>query len=375
VGAPYTLARAHALNGNSAEAIAILDHLAERGVILDLAKDASLASLRGAAGFERVIQKMATLEAPVGTSRVAFTLPDKTLITEGVAHDAKTGAFFVSSVRQRKIVRIGRDGVAKDFCASGQGGLYAVTALALDAERRLLFASSQAFPQMEGYQKEERDRSFVAVFDVDTGKLLRKIAPPASAADGQLSDLALRPNGDLAVADPNSGRVYLLTRGASELRVVVEKGPLGSAQGMAWTAVGSALFVADYVQGIAKVDVGTGNVVLLDAPADAVLTGIDGLAWADGSLVAIQNGVRPHRVARLRLDASLQRIEEVALLERGHPSFDEPTLGTRVGDLFYYVANSQYDGVREDGSLVVEKLKPPVILSLRLPWIVSPPKH
>ena len=171
-----------------------------------------------------------------------------------------------------------------------------------------------------------------------------------------------------------TGRVYLLPRGGSELRVLVDKGPLGSAQGMAWTPDGQSLFVADYTQGIAKVAAATGAVSLLDAPADAVLTGIDGLVWADGNLVGIQNGVRPHRVVRLRLDAALERIEEVSTLERANSHFNEPTLGIRVDDIFYYIANSQYEYVREDGTLALDKLQPPVILSTRLPWIVSPPK-
>ena len=49
--------------------------------------------------------------------------------------------------------------------------------------------------------------------------------------------------------------------------------------------------------------------------------------------------------------------------------------GVRIREFFYYVANNQYDNVRDDGSLVTEKLRPPVILSLRLPWVVSPPKR
>jgi hypothetical protein len=62
-------------------------------------------------------------------------------------------------------------------------------------------------------------------------------------------------------------------------------------------------------------------------------------------------------------------------LERAHPHYDEPTLGVRVGDFLYYIANSQYDHVRDDGSLVLEKLKPPVVLKLPLPWVVTAPKR
>ncbi len=129
------------------------------------------------------------------------------------------------------------------------------------------------------------------------------------------------------------------------------------------------MFVADYTQGIAKVHRSNGTVRLLDAPKDALVTGIDGLVWADGSLVGIQNGLRPHCVARYRLDSSFERVEEVTVLEKGHPSFDEPTLGVRVGADLYYNANSQYRFVDDDGTLDLARLQLPTILRAPLPWI------
>jgi hypothetical protein len=105
---------------------------------------------------------------------------------------------------------------------------------------------------------------------------------------------------------------------------------------------------------------------LLPVPADAAVTGIDGLVRHGGQLIGIENGVRPHRVVRLLLDATGQRVTAVETLERHHPDFDEPTLATVVDGILYYVANSQYARVRDDGSLEAEKLRAPVILRLRL---------
>jgi hypothetical protein len=69
--------------------------------------------------------------------------------------------------------------------------------------------------------------------------------------------------------------------------------------------------------------------------------GIDGLVLHGSDLIAVQNGFRPHRVVRLRLDIARERITAVEILERNHPEFDEPTLGVVVDGAFYYVANSQ----------------------------------
>jgi hypothetical protein len=67
-------------------------------------------------------------------------------------------------------------------------------------------------------------------------------------------------------------------------------------------------------------------------------------------------------------------VEEVTVLERGHTSFDEPTLGVRVGADLYYVANSQYRFVGEDGTLDLDRLQLPVILRAPLPWVIPRPR-
>jgi sugar lactone lactonase YvrE len=309
---------------------------------------------------------MAALRTPVGQSTVAFTLSEKDLITEGVAHDPKTGAFFVSSVHRRKIVRVAKDGTVSDFVAEGRDGLFAAVALAVDPARNVLWVSTAAEPAMAGYRTEDAERSFVFEYDLASGKLLRKIGLPPAARDGLLSDLAVSPSGALYVSDPKTGRLYVLDPGQSDLRVLVEPGPLASPQGLAFGAGERWLFVADYVLGLVRVDPGDGSVALLDAPADSFLTGIDGLVWSEGALVGIQNGVEPHRVLRARLSEDASRITEVTTLERANPHFDEPTLGVVVDGGFYYVANSQYGAVKPDGTLDGAKLKEPVVLRLSL---------
>jgi sugar lactone lactonase YvrE len=362
----YNLACAHALTGGKEEAVRTLDRLATMGAIMDAAADPDFASIKDAPEFQAVLRKMAALETPVGQSVVAFTLPEKDLITEGVAYDPRTGAFFVSSVHRRKIVRVAKDGTVSDFVAEGGDGLFAAVALAVDQARNVLWVSTAAEPAMAGYRTADAEHSFVFEYDLASGKLLRRIGLPPAARDGLLSDLTVRPGGALYVSDPKSGRLYVLDPGQSDLRVLVGPGPLASPQGLAFDPAGRWLFVADYVQGILRVDPRDGSVALLEAPADSLLTGVDGLVYDEGSLVGIQNGVEPHRVLRARLSEDAARIIEVATLERANPHFDEPTLGVVAGGEFFYVANSQYGAVKADGTLDAEKLREPVILKMSL---------
>jgi sugar lactone lactonase YvrE len=364
VRAQYNLACAHALIGEPAAAVRILERVAAQEVSFDLAGDDDLVSLREREDFAEVQRRMDALAVPVGQAQPAFSLAQKDLIPEGVAYDPKTGAFFVSSVRHRKIVRVGADGAATDFVAEGRDGLFSVLGLAADPERRALWAASQATPQMAGLRQEDAGRSFLAELDLDTGHLRRTVPAPEG---GHLADISVGADGTVFASDPDSGRVYVLDRDAKALRALVEKGPLRSAQAIAIGEDGRTLYVADYGRGVALVQVADGSVTWLTAPADTALTGIDGLVRAGNWLVGIQNGLTPHRVIGLRMDAAGRAVTESRTLLRGHRAFDEPTLGVAVGADFYFVANSQYGHFRRDGSLDETGLAGPVVLRMPLP--------
>lgn len=97
------------------------------------------------------------------------------------------------------------------------------------------------------------------------------------------------------------------------------------------------------------------------------MLGIDGLYFYRGGLVAVQNGVNPQRVVRLFLSKDLSRVERFETIAANDPAFDEPTLGVLVQNHFYFIANSQWGALDEQGGIApAEKLKEPVILKLRL---------
>ncbi len=102
--------------------------------------------------------------------------------------------------------------------------------------------------------------------------------------------------------------------------------------------------------------------------ADSVLAlGIDGLYFHQGSLIGIQNGVTPHRVARFTLSPAGDRLLRAEVLERAHPRYAEPTLGVLVDGDLYYVANAQWERFGEDGRIEQpDSLERPVVLRLRL---------
>src|SRR5512143_2415184 len=74
-------------------------------------------------------------------------LPDSTLLVEDVAWDARTATWYISSVHQRRILAIGRDGQIRDFVPAGGDGLWAAFAMAIDTARNLLWVTTAATPE------------------------------------------------------------------------------------------------------------------------------------------------------------------------------------------------------------------------------------
>jgi sugar lactone lactonase YvrE len=362
--ARYNLACGYALTGAPAEALQTLEGIAAREVAMDLASDDDLASLRALPAFKALQDRMKSFATPVGEAAVAFTLPEKDLLTEGVAHDPKTGASFVTSVRHRKIVRRAADGSVKDFTTEAQDGLLSAVAPAVDATRRALWVSTAASVRMAGFRKEDEGRSFLVEYDLDTGRFRRTVPPPAGA---RVSDIAVLAAGDVVAADPFAGGVYVLDAKAGTWRTLVAPGSIRSPQGLAPAADGKSVYVADYARSVARVALADGALAWLETPSDLATTGVDGLALAGGWLIAIQNGLEPQRVVGWRLDPAGNRVVSWRTLVRGHAAFDEPTLGAVAGPDFLFVANSQYRHFRDDGTVDAAALAAPVVLRTALP--------
>jgi len=341
----YNLACGQALTGRRAEALRSLDALAGRRVRFDLDAEKNFASIRGSAGFRKAAERMAKLTAMrFSESSVAFRVPEKGLVPEGIAFDSKTGSFFVGSIRKRKIVRVLADGGPSEFVASGQDGLRGALGMRVDAARRRLWVCTRAMPHMEGYAKEHAPDSSLFAFDADSGKLVREYPlppnPEASQEPSACDDLTLGPDGSVFVNDTDHTRVYVLPPDATNLEVLVDTPELGRTQGLAVSDDGRTLYVSNYRR-VMAVNLASRRVRAVPAPADFPLNGIDGLAYYRGSLLAVQNGIEPHRVVRLTLSRDESRITAGRILEMNNPLFDEPTLGIVANDAFHYVADSQ----------------------------------
>jgi hypothetical protein len=125
--------------------------------------------------------------------------------------------------------------------------------------------------------------------------------------------------------------------------------------------------VADYSHGIESVDLASGTVRALGAPAETTVLGIDGLVREDRThLIGVQNGIAPARIVRLTLSKDGSAITGLGPIDRYLPEASEPTQGVIVGRSYVYLANSPWSNYGDDGMPVPQAAWPAPLL-LRLP--------
>jgi sugar lactone lactonase YvrE len=337
----YNRAAADAHLGNASAALAGLDALCKMGLVFDLASDTDFESLRGMQQYDAALRCMTRNAQPVTHAKPWQVLKDADLLPEDLAYDPVSQQLFVSSIRSNAII-------------DSNGRLFAtadlpILALAVDEQRRTLWATIGWLAQCERCAATDKDRTALVAFDIDSRRMTRRV----DSAPGLLGDMTIGRAGDVYVSDGQSGALFHLAPDATTLTRIDPVGELASPQQPALSSDESTLYVADYVRGIAAITLATRAFSWLQPGADIALSGIDGLKVHGGSFIAVQNGTHPARIVRISLD--LKRYE---VLEANWPGLGEPTHGTLIGNRYLFVANTgwpEYDdnGKKRDGSAPV----------------------
>ncbi len=342
------LAAAQALTGKADDAIATLTRLAALGVNSPVEKSDEFAALRDRDDFKAVTAKLASNLVPSGAGEYAFMLPDMTGLIDGIAAREKTGEFFFGDVHLRCVWVRAPDGKVRKFSEDGAGDLLGVFGLAIDEANGTLWAATTALPAMQGYTKDLDGVAGVAEFDLASGKLRRVVRLPADGKQHVIGSMTLAPDGSLFLPDSGEAVLWRLAPGAAAPEVFLESPEFLSLQAMAVTPDGKAAVLSDYANGLLRLDLATRTLSPLPTPPDTTLLGIAGLTWApDGTLFAVQNGVRPKRILRLTLDATTTAVTQVTVSESAHLTMADPAQGCIAGGYFIFIGNagwSRFEG-------------------------------
>jgi DNA-binding beta-propeller fold protein YncE len=353
----FYLAAAEMHLGESREALNLLKECMALEEGFDPSVGPEFASLRGEHAFSEMAERAKALFPMVATARTALVTEEKDLIPEGLAWDPKREVVYVGSLNRRKIVQITLGNRANDFLPPQPDSLLPVLGIRLDPSDGTVWADTWE-------EKPARSRSELVHIDA-SGRVLARFAAEDGGPHG-FNDLVVRKAGDVFTTDSLANRVFRFDPATGKFSPLTLARPLFYPNGIALGDDDRALYVADAL-GVVRYDAVTRESADVSPGPHSTLSGIDGLYWYRGGLVAVQNGIGSPRVAVFKLSPDGRRVAKTTVLESRTTLTLLPTTGAIRGSDFYFIANSQIDNLNGNKILDATRLEPVRIAVVRLP--------
>ncbi len=368
-GALFNLAFAQILAEDHDDALQTLERLTLLDVDLGVDGNAAFEPLHELKGWSALVERIEKLRQPVGDAAVAWQGDDGGFVPEGIAIDGD--AVYLGSIRQGSVVRI-QGNETHTVIEPGREDTGSIYGMRLFSDVRIKDFFNLPVGDILFYVTSNTDQllhetaftgSKLCSVEIESPQPSCVALPERDDAWQTLGDF-VDINGMIYTADQTDGPVYVYDPDNQRWGTVVEKGEFVSPQGLIADATGEHLYVADYRGGVYRVRL-DGYAAPERIESEASLYGIDGLYRKGDWLIAVQNGITPHRVSAHRLSDDGLTVVESRILLMNHPDFDEPNLGQVVGDDFYVVANSHWNRFDKDNNLP-EGLSGPIVLKLSL---------
>lgn len=318
--------------------------------------------------FKAILAQVEAQQTAITNSEVAFQLSEKDIIPEALTHHPTTKSIYAGSIHRRKVIEIKADGTQQDFIKEGQDGILGILGIEIDVATNSLWlcsANTGLFGNnFIGMDTVKNAQSAIYRFNSETGKLIQKFEAPDSL-NPFFNDLVVV-DGTVYITDSYSNSLYHISKKEDgsyhQLESFVESELIQGQNGIA--SDGTHLFVAAHFTGVFKIDLATKKLKRLETDATTTLTGIDGLEYYKGSLIANQPDILKG-VHQYHLNGN--KVIKKNVLDYNHPLFGVTTTGEVMEDTFYYIANSGLEQFQEDGNLPnTTTLKPTTILKAKL---------
>ena len=340
----FQLAHDYATLGDSTKAMSLLRQCIALGEGFNPEGDPAFAALKGNAEFKALLEQVHGDFPPVHRARVAFTIPEKDLIPEGLAFDPGEHVFYMGSLSKRKILRI-RKGEATEF-TSERDHLGPICGIKADARNGDVWANTC---------RNEGTGAELVHFD-SHGKLLERFGL-TTAGPHLFNDLVLRNENEIYLTDSLANQAFRFDREKHSFTALRLPRPVYYPNGITLSEDGNLLYIADAF-GVLQYDLRSNRGREVAPGMGTTLSGFDGLYWYRGSLVGIQNGLGMPRVARFQLDDSGELVTGKTVLEYRSNLVELPTTGAIDGSKFYFMANTQIDNWNEGRIVDPNKLAP-----------------
>ena len=206
--------------------------------------------------------------------------------------------------------------------------------MCVDAPRREPWAASGSTSMTDMTHPAELVR-----YNVDSGELVARYPAPESDQVVLINDVVIAADGTAWVTESLAGGLFRVSPGGESLELFLELPEFGFANGIAASDDGRTVYIG-HAEGLSAIDVETRAIDRVSAPENVTLVGADGLSWADGSLVLVQN--QPslnNRLVVAELDETGRRVVGLRQLDLGLPPGLDPYTSA-VGHGFVYVTAS-----------------------------------
>ncbi|MEW5797792.1 MAG: hypothetical protein AB1728_02190 [Bacteroidota bacterium] len=355
----FNLARAYAMNGKKTKCIEILDDLSVIGFDFKIENDNGFAKVWNHSLVKEITAR-AKKNSSVLASTMAFTIPEKDLSAEGIAYDPRRNVFYLSSFNKRKIVAVLPDGSTFDFVADRNDSLLAPIGLRVDPARNQLWVLNIR----QSGNPNIAEKAIVQQYDLGKKQVIQ-IYMPEDTLQHVFIDLTVVANGDVYITDSRGGSIYKIDAKNRTMRLWYQSNMI-LPSGITVSSDQQFLFVS-HLLGINRISLTDMREDIVSMKAKTTLTGIDGLCFYNGCLIALQNDAGPQsRVMKFQLNGKYDTVTKAAILESDHPYHNVPATGVLVGGDFYYIANSQQQSLRPDGKMSAGDVHNPTYI-LKLP--------
>lgn len=321
-------------------ALGLRDYAGTKAFLADYLKRGFVLDLNRNSEFLKVMDTPLTElnqsnQSPVGSMETVVSLSDFVLL-DSIAYDEASDATFLSALKTGDILK--KDGAGAMVLAHFEDG---ISPQGLGLHDGLLWASLAPSHQNNGFKDASAASSLVAI-DATSGEIVKRFkAPDSDRSFGRI----LAGRDTLYVADLNHGEILRLDHYEGEVQPFIPEGFFDAPQAMAENQDASKLVISDFTSGLYVVDLAGGTLTRIVPPENASLLGITSLSLIGNDLIAVQNGIEPHKVLRLKMSDDWLRVDDAKVILRGGANLKQPAQGVVVGDHFRLIAQSQWEAL------------------------------